>query len=248
MQGAAAQLHVYKVLLCFAFGSALCACRQPPISVKANKAHTWLSLPLACRCNVTPGRSTIDICADMRVGGPLVIEAVNSGVKIPCIGGTPALFSLQSCQPRPWVVQSATQAAQSAEHKSVALGSISTDAKPAVPAAGEDSVSSGERIQGESGASFLLDVQQPHLSSAATSHAAHQTPQAWTQAAIDIVARIASNPKHPHTIAIVGSKQCGKSSFARLLVNSLLESCPSVAFLDTDCGQSEFTAPGLHHL
>ena len=45
-------------------------------------------------------------------------------------------------------------------------------------------------------------------------------------------------------VAVVGSKGVGKSTVARLLVNSLLEVSPVVAFLDTDCGQSELTVPG----
>lgn len=47
-------------------------------------------------------------------------------------------------------------------------------------------------------------------------------------------------------VAVVGSKGVGKSTLARLLVNSLLEASPVVAYLDTDCGQSEFTVPGQH--
>ena len=46
------------------------------------------------------------------------------------------------------------------------------------------------------------------------------------------------------SVAVVGSKGVGKSTLARLLVNSLLEVSPVVAFLDTDCGQSELTVPG----
>jgi hypothetical protein len=36
----------------------------------------------------------------------------------------------------------------------------------------------------------------------------------------------------------------GKSTFARLLVNALLNIAPCVAFLDTDLGQPEFTPSG----
>ena len=44
---------------------------------------------------------------------------------------------------------------------------------------------------------------------------------------------------------VVGSKGAGKSTLTRLLVNSLLEAAPAVAYLDTDCGQSELTVPGI---
>lgn len=45
-------------------------------------------------------------------------------------------------------------------------------------------------------------------------------------------------------VAVCGAKGTGKSSFARLLANSLLSWAPAVAWLDTDCGQPEFTVPG----
>ena len=46
-------------------------------------------------------------------------------------------------------------------------------------------------------------------------------------------------------VAVAGSKGTGKSTLARLLVNSLLNVTPVVAFLDTDCGQAELTVPGI---
>ena len=64
--------------------------------------------------------------------------------------------------------------------------------------------------------------------------------QDWRQGA----AELASESDAAPTVAIVGNKQSGKSSFGRLLVNSLLNTWPLVAFLDTDCGQAEFTPPG----
>ena len=47
------------------------------------------------------------------------------------------------------------------------------------------------------------------------------------------------------TAAVCGSKGTGKSTFGRLLLNALLNVCPEVAWLDTDCGQPEFTVPGV---
>ena len=44
--------------------------------------------------------------------------------------------------------------------------------------------------------------------------------------------------------AVCGSKGTGKSSMARLLCNALLDVCPCVGFLETDCGQAEHTVPG----
>lgn len=48
----------------------------------------------------------------------------------------------------------------------------------------------------------------------------------------------------PVVAAVCGSKGTGKSTFSRLLLNSLLNACSQVAWLDTDCGQPEFTVPG----
>ena len=47
------------------------------------------------------------------------------------------------------------------------------------------------------------------------------------------------------TAAVCGSKGAGKSTFGRLLLNALLNVCAEVAWLDTDCGQPEFTVPGV---
>ena len=44
--------------------------------------------------------------------------------------------------------------------------------------------------------------------------------------------------------AVCGSKGTGKSTMARLLCNALLDVCPCVGFLETDCGQAEHTVPG----
>ena len=48
----------------------------------------------------------------------------------------------------------------------------------------------------------------------------------------------------PLCIAACGCKGAGKSTLARLLVNSLLNCHHQVALLDTDCGQPELTPPG----
>ena len=44
---------------------------------------------------------------------------------------------------------------------------------------------------------------------------------------------------------VCGPKGAGKSTLARLMVNTLLQHVRQVAFLDVDPGQSELTAPGL---
>ncbi|KAI8331337.1 Pre-mRNA cleavage complex II protein Clp1-domain-containing protein [Chlamydoabsidia padenii] len=49
----------------------------------------------------------------------------------------------------------------------------------------------------------------------------------------------------PSVSIICGTKNAGKSSFARYMVNRLLKSHQRVAYLDTDVGQAEFTPSGL---
>ena len=55
---------------------------------------------------------------------------------------------------------------------------------------------------------------------------------------------IQQDPRHP-IIALCGSKNMGKSTFARFLVNRLLQSHSEVYFLETDIGQSELSPSGL---
>lgn len=69
-----------------------------------------------------------------------------------------------------------------------------------------------------------------------------ETRQGCLQAAEDVVSAVRQGGCP--AVAVVGSKGVGKSTLSRLLVNSLLEATPVVAYLDTDCGQSEFTVPG----
>ncbi|CAK8578378.1 unnamed protein product [Lathyrus sativus] len=65
-------------------------------------------------------------------------------------------------------------------------------------------------------------------------------PNQWSQAANSIT----SSSTPPITL-ICGAKNCGKSTFARYLLNILLTRCNKAAFLDTDVGQPEFTPPGF---
>ncbi|KAL6766670.1 hypothetical protein ACKKBG_A36900 [Auxenochlorella protothecoides x Auxenochlorella symbiontica] len=67
------------------------------------------------------------------------------------------------------------------------------------------------------------------------------TPDIWSQA-VEEMAGLA----YPGAVfAVVGSKKVGKSTLGRLLVNELLSTHSSVAYLETDCGQPEFGPPGL---
>ncbi|PKA63665.1 Polynucleotide 5'-hydroxyl-kinase NOL9 [Apostasia shenzhenica] len=49
----------------------------------------------------------------------------------------------------------------------------------------------------------------------------------------------------PPITVICGPKNSGKSTFSRLLLNSLLERYDKVGYLDTDVGQPEFSVPGV---
>ncbi|BDA42877.1 Polynucleotide 5'-hydroxyl-kinase NOL9 [Coccomyxa sp. Obi] len=79
--------------------------------------------------------------------------------------------------------------------------------------------------------------------------AAPHIPQDWREAAAGVSAAIAevcaAGRSGGRAVAVAGAKGTGKSSFARLLANSLLNHVQRVAWLDADCGQPEFTVPGL---
>ncbi len=65
-------------------------------------------------------------------------------------------------------------------------------------------------------------------------------PADWTAACAKLAAL-----RQPAVVVVVGERNAGKSTLCRLLVNTMLGSRDSVAFLDTDLGQSEFAPPGL---
>ncbi|KAH0468594.1 hypothetical protein IEQ34_003627 [Dendrobium chrysotoxum] len=64
-------------------------------------------------------------------------------------------------------------------------------------------------------------------------------PQQWADA-LDAI----STSRSPPIAVICGPKNSGKSTFSRLLLNSLLERYDRVGYLDTDVGQPEFFVPG----
>ncbi|KAG0484707.1 hypothetical protein HPP92_008598 [Vanilla planifolia] len=65
-------------------------------------------------------------------------------------------------------------------------------------------------------------------------------PPQWVDA-VDVIVR---SPQTPPIAMICGPKNSGKSTFSRLLLNSLLERYERVGYLDTDVGQPEFYVPG----
>lgn len=164
---------------------------------------------------VTSETGTVSICADARVGGPLAIEASNVGVQIPRSGSQITAITLRSQDASP-----PDTSATEPEH---------------VSAGG---TAAAQRFQVTQQMAAGPAAQAAAQGAAAAPDYCHE----WRQAAAELAARQAAAAAP--VVAIVGSKQTGKSTFARLLVNSLLNTWPIVAYLDTDCGQSEFTAPG----
>ena len=74
--------------------------------------------------------------------------------------------------------------------------------------------------------------------------AAWQQPEQWQRLGSMLSERSRNAVTQPLSVLVCGSKNTGKSGFARLLVNALLSHHSAVAYLDTDCGQPELTAPG----
>ncbi|KAF9442907.1 hypothetical protein P691DRAFT_738484 [Macrolepiota fuliginosa MF-IS2] len=66
-------------------------------------------------------------------------------------------------------------------------------------------------------------------------------PPTWSKALPPSPSSLPNNPIY----LIKGPKKCGKSSFARTLLNTLLSSYARVAYIDCDLGQSEFTPGGM---
>ncbi|KAI8543529.1 hypothetical protein RHMOL_Rhmol08G0225700 [Rhododendron molle] len=67
-------------------------------------------------------------------------------------------------------------------------------------------------------------------------------PEEWSEAAESIAYDSITSP--PPVALICGAKNSGKTTFSRHLLNILLQRYKRVAYLDTDVGQTEFTAPG----
>ncbi|XP_022768005.1 polynucleotide 5'-hydroxyl-kinase NOL9 isoform X2 [Durio zibethinus] len=68
-------------------------------------------------------------------------------------------------------------------------------------------------------------------------------PEEWSEAADSIAYDSVTSP--PPVSFICGPKNSGKTTFSRHLLNTLLQRYQKVAYLDTDVGQPEFTAPGF---
>ncbi|GMH16825.1 hypothetical protein Nepgr_018666 [Nepenthes gracilis] len=67
-------------------------------------------------------------------------------------------------------------------------------------------------------------------------------PESWSNA-VDSIAYNSVTSTSP-IVLVCGPKNSGKTTFSRLLLNTLLLRYKRVAYLDTDVGQPEFTPPG----
>lgn len=72
-------------------------------------------------------------------------------------------------------------------------------------------------------------------------------PKEWMDVSDDIVKSIRECPApgQRSTVCVCGSKNTGKSSICRYLINCLLNEQKTVYLLDIDCGQPEFTPAGM---
>ncbi|XP_050221403.1 polynucleotide 5'-hydroxyl-kinase NOL9 [Mercurialis annua] len=68
-------------------------------------------------------------------------------------------------------------------------------------------------------------------------------PQQWSDAANSIAYDSSTSP--PPIVVVCGARNCGKTTFSRYLLNTLLHRYRKVGYLDTDVGQPEFTTPGF---
>ena len=198
---------------------------------------------------MTAHSGAVKISADARVGGPLVLEAVNASTQIPLSGGTPAILTLQSWVPPPWGEAAGDTGTGGASLTPVTA--IRVRSQREQPAPENNGIQSAKPEQKELLASCTFQMRKPSevaltgAAAAATAAPMNYCSQ-WRQAT-NAIAEGDPTEEHPApVIAVVGSKQVGKSSFARLLINSLLGRHASVAYIDTDCGQAEFGAPGDH--
>ncbi|GFY67540.1 CLP1_P domain-containing protein [Trichonephila inaurata madagascariensis] len=60
-----------------------------------------------------------------------------------------------------------------------------------------------------------------------------------------ILTSVSDNETHRPRILVYGPQRGGKSTLLRYLINTTLNKCKAVYFLDTDPGQTEFTPPGV---
>jgi polynucleotide 5'-hydroxyl-kinase GRC3/NOL9 len=84
----------------------------------------------------------------------------------------------------------------------------------------------------------------PQIFTATTGIPTLTIPLPWKSTLTTLTKKSSATP--PPVILIAGSKNTGKSTFARILTNKLLtSSVENVVYLDVDPGQPEFSPPGI---
>ncbi len=67
----------------------------------------------------------------------------------------------------------------------------------------------------------------------------------WSDAISALIAATGESGRPPLRVALCGAKGVGKSTLARFIANALLTKVRRVVFVETDCGQCEFTPSGI---
>lgn len=157
---------------------------------------------------VDASNGPLELAADARVGGPLLVEVVPGSGQVPLASCSEAVFSI-------------TRIAGSTGCAAAAGGADGLVA----PAAGSGAGSRLSRLGFEA---WVDDEPSAPM--------ALLPPPLWRQALTEIAVSLAAGTAAaapPALIVICGAKKVGKSTFARLLANTLLNQVPTVAYLDT---------------
>ncbi|KAK9860421.1 hypothetical protein WJX84_005725 [Apatococcus fuscideae] len=205
---------------------------------------------------VQQGDPPVQISADGRTGGALSLECMAISRQVPLAPQTNAVLRLHNM---PGVA--------------AADGQLASDSRCSLPQ--DDSDASGQHgggstyhamLGGRNGAPAAFPIPHSHRQvrlecfsvllrqprGAAQRLASELT---WTpllcrarshQAAEALAHQLSSGSRL--IVLMCGSKNVGKSGFAKLLANNLLNRASQVGFMDTDLGQPEFTPPGMMSL
>lgn len=194
-----------------------------------------------CRQVVSTDSGTVSLSANARVSGPLKLEAVNPSEQIPLSGGSPATLLFSSWHPPSWNEPDCTAGAE--QLASLEPAGLHGDANQILALSDVPTPKTSHKESASTKCTFQLQDEAISLENPSMPQPVHLSLE-WRQAATVIAEAVHTELTPAPVVAVVGSKQVGKSSFSRLLINSLLDRHAAVAYLDTDCGQAEFSAPG----
>lgn len=173
----------------------------------------------AAGATLTAASGAVEVCADERCGGPLVLEPGAATGTVPLAASGTAAFTL-------------TRLPGGAGAGTAQLLATDVDASGAQQG-GEGGAAKGAVEASRFGFQARL-AGDPHAPLAAP-----PLPPFWQQAVGEVEASLAEQAQHgggPGVIVVCGPKKVGKSTFGRMLVNALLARRPCVAYLDTGEG------------